>query len=222
MYWSVYIGVIYLATIVSIVRWGILSRADRMIVLVLVLSAIQQSIPVFSTASREEVALMYNINALAEFLLISLYFNYSQPTFRKRNTGIIIGSVGVVLGIVNMLFIQRFDVVNTYFLLAEAIAIVVFCMAAFLQMPLSETHRPTRASDFWITVLLLCYASGSLIGWLFMAIAGDGGESLFQQVFLRLLVVFNLAFFIGAGLVFFNYKKLHHSSEGDWRKQRRH
>lgn len=213
MYWIIYIAVIYAASLIPLFRWKTLKSSDKIIAVLLVLAAVQQSLSIFGRLSSVDVARIFNVYALIEFLLISLYFNYSLYSFRVRHIGIIAGFAGVALGLINMIFFQKFDAVNTYFMFAEAAAILLYCMVAFLKMPLSENHKPTRFAEFWITVLLLCYASPTLMGWLFIAVTGDNPGSPFQKVFFRLLLVFNFAFYIGIGLVFLMYKKLLHFSE---------
>jgi hypothetical protein len=200
--------VIYVASIIPIIRWKILDVPDRIIATLLVLAAIQQSFSLFGKLPNADVARIYNAYALVEFLLISLYFNYSRPTFQKRHLGIILGTVGVILGILNLCFIQRFDAVATYFMFADAAIVVLYCLAAFLQMPLSEHYKPTRSRDFWVVVLLLCNVSPTLIGWLLISITGDDYGSPFQKIFLKVLIVLNLLFYIGMALFFLSYHKL--------------
>lgn len=220
MYLVFYIALIYAASIVPIIRWKILDLPDRIIAVLLVFVAIQQTASFFGRLPHAQVAHLYNSCVLVEFLLVSLYFNYSRPAFRRHKLGIIFGLTGVGLGILNFSFIQRFDVVATYFSLAEAAAIVLYCLVAFLQMPLAEDYRPTRSKDFWIAVMQLCSVSPTLIGWLLIAITGDDYGTSFQKIFVKVLLVMDLLFYIGMAIFFLNYHKLRRFPENSLRAHR--
>jgi hypothetical protein len=220
LYKAVYIAVIYAASMIPIIRWRILDLPERIITLLLVLAAAQQTLSLFGGLSNSDVARLYNTFVLVEFLLVSLYFNYSRPAFRRRHLGIVFGILGVLLGILNICFLQRFDVVATYFSLFEAAAIVLYCLVAFMQMPLAEDYQPTRSKDFWIAVLQLCSVSPTLIGWLLISITGDDYGSPFQKIFFQVIIALSLLFYIGMAIFFLRYHKLRRFPENGVRANR--
>ncbi len=113
---------------------------------------------------------LYNVFLLAQFLFLSLYFNFSIDTFRRRRIGIWIGLTGVTLGIANGLLFQSLRQVHSYFILFAGITIISMSLYSFARSMLmreEENAGPAllRCPHLWIAASLVFFWSTSFLLW---------------------------------------------------------
>lgn len=113
---------------------------------------------------------LYNVFLVVQFLFVSLYFNYSIDTFRKKNIGIWIGVTGIILGILNNLFVQSLLEVNSYFILFAGISIISMSLYSFARLMLVRDFEDTdqdllHCPQFWVTVSMTFFWSTSFLLW---------------------------------------------------------
>ncbi len=109
---------------------------------------------------------LYAIYCLLEFGLIAIYFNYSIDVFRKYNIGYYIGLLGLVLGLINILFIQGLYILTSYFLVFEGIFIIGMGLFSFFRLLLKNDQlQLNRYPHFWFTTILLFFWSMTFISW---------------------------------------------------------
>lgn len=113
---------------------------------------------------------LYNVFLLAQFLFISLYFNYSIDTFRRRHIGVWIGLIGVALGVVNNICFQSLREINSYFMLLAGIAIISMSLYSFARSMLvreeeESAHSMLHCPRFWVAVSLTFFWSTSFLLW---------------------------------------------------------
>ncbi|MEO6833611.1 MAG: hypothetical protein ABI378_13490 [Chitinophagaceae bacterium] len=143
---------------------------------------------------------IYNIFSPIELFLVSLYFNYAVTYLRRRNLGIIIGGAGIVLSILNTIFLQPIDTINSNFLLFESTTIIIYCLLALHQILLDEEHLPYRYAHFWITLCFLLFWSATFTGWGFYALLLPTDKSIIS-LFDKILTTANFIFYLGIGTV---------------------
>jgi len=113
---------------------------------------------------------LYNVFLLVQFFSLSLYFNYSIDTFRRHNTGVWIGLIGVSLGVINNICLQPLREVNSYFILLAGIAVISMSLYSFARSMLvreEEASAPNllQYPQFWVAVSLTFFWSTSFLLW---------------------------------------------------------
>ena len=77
--------------------------AERIFCILLALTFIEEGIAYYCRVQFGQNIPVLRIYSLVEIFLISLYFNYSIPLFRKWKIGICIGSLVFIVGLVDCL-----------------------------------------------------------------------------------------------------------------------
>lgn len=113
---------------------------------------------------------LYNLFLIAQFVFISLYFNFSIDTFRPKGIGIWAGAIGVLFGAINIVFFQSLHQVGSYFLLLTGIAIISMSLYSFARALMireddSKEHEVFRCPHFWISVIFVFFWSTSFLLW---------------------------------------------------------
>jgi hypothetical protein len=140
-----------------------------------------------------------------EFLLLSLYFNYSIEYFRKRNLGLIIGLAGIPVSVLNTLLFQPLLTINSNFLLFEGTVVIIYCLILFGSL-LKEDHMPYRHVSFWMAMFNLILWSSTFTGWGMYEFLRE--DDIIMRYFDPILTTANFVFYLGIGATLAFYKKL--------------
>lgn len=109
---------------------------------------------------------VYNIFGYFELTLVSLYFNYSIDTFRKRHIGYYITGIGIILGIANTVFFQPINTLNSNFIFIECLCIVSMSLYSFYRLLLvSNNLYLQNNTHFWVPCVLIFYWCTTLFSW---------------------------------------------------------
>lgn len=197
---------------ICIVGWKRYTAAERTLSILLGITLISESGSVYLAYQHKNNQFISHIFSPLEFFLISLYFNYGINYFRKKKLGIVIGGVGIALSILNTLFLQKIDTLNSYFLLFEGMTIIIYCLLALHQVFLNEEESPYKCIFFWIAFNMMLFWSVTYTGWgidsFFDWKPGNSGLSAFSKV----LRITGFAYYIGLCIVFLRYPKLNPTS----------
>lgn len=109
---------------------------------------------------------VYAIYGFIEFVLVSLYFNYSIDTFRKHNIGYFIALAGIIIGIINSIWYQPVFTLNTIYIFLECIGIVCMSLYSFYRQLLTGTTlRLHERVHFWFPCIFLFNWCATLSCW---------------------------------------------------------
>lgn len=109
---------------------------------------------------------IYSIYSLFEFLTISLYFNYSIDIFRPKKIGFYIGFIGVLIGILNIIYLEPLTTFNSYYLFFEGICIITMSLFSFFRLLISEDGLVILTyPHFWFGAVLLFLWSSAFLNW---------------------------------------------------------
>lgn len=151
---------------------------------------------------------VYSIYSLVEFFTISLYFNYSIDIFRKKNIGIYVGITGIILGILDIVFLQPLNTFNSYYLFFEGIGIITMALFSFFRLLINEDGLVLYTyPHFWFTAILSLFWSSVFINWGF-------GEYVYKhhKEMLHLLAnsisIINIITYFAIGCVFLLFPKM--------------
>jgi hypothetical protein len=205
--WSIYILILVSVNVIGAIRWKVLAKGEKIMAILMLITLISEPIALFANIRLRNNLPVYHIFNPIEFLLISLYFNCSLRYFRKKNIGLIAGITGVVLSVLNTLFIQRITTINSFFLLFEGTAIIIYCLLSIHQLLLNEEHLPYRFAHFWITLCCLIYWSSTFTGWGLYAILSISDGAVLTY-FSMILTAANFIFYLGIATTLVLYKRL--------------
>lgn len=212
IYFLTYILLIAAGFTASMVNRKKLSKADTCISILLLITFISEMLNHFSQQLFHNNGMfIFHIFTPVEFLLICIYYNASIPNLRKRNIGLVLGCVGLLVAILNAVFLQRFSQLNSLMLLFEGFFTIALSLFALYNILLQEDVNFKKSAHFWISVFLLIYFAFTFMRWgvLYFGMRSNSGAMLLGYLHWSINVLFYGSFFI----VFINYRKLVPSGE---------
>lgn len=207
-----YLFVLIIAFGSGVYQWRRLSIADKWLCILLAATILQETIAQLSEKFFHQNFSTYHIYTPIELFIIAFYFDHTIKLFKPYRLAIAIGGSGVVLSVLNTIFLEPFNTINTYFLLTEGCVVIVLCLVSFYKLMVREKIRLRVMSQFWITTCFLFYWCLTYMNFgLYGNIIGQSTK--FGRIFAILLYSTNLVFYIGISITYLNYKKLVPSGE---------
>jgi hypothetical protein len=206
------LSLLLITIVIALRQWKILSRADRWMSVLLILTFIQESVAGYLAIHKMNNFPTYHVYTPIELFLIINYFDQSIQIIKDRYVGVYLGLAAVVISIINTLFFQSFYSINSYYLLFEGIVVIGLCMLSFYKLLVREDVVPQKMVLFWISVCFLFYWCLSYTD-LGMWVATIDRNNLFKKILAAALYYANILFYLGLATVFFRYKKLIPSGE---------
>ncbi|HXS37524.1 MAG TPA: hypothetical protein VN721_12550 [Flavipsychrobacter sp.] len=207
---QVYIGVFVLVItfIFGASRFKFFDGPTKILLLLICIEIINEIIAFFFAKEYNNNYPVYNIYSLIELFIISLYFNFSIDLFRKWNIGVYIGIIGIIVGLINLHYLQSIKTFNSYFLLFEAFCIIGMALFAFFRLLLKHEQLVLlQYPHFWFITFLLLFWSVTFLLWGCYKILIDKLGSGMWMVNMGLWIV-NLIMYAGIGVVFLLYPKM--------------
>lgn len=202
-----------LATLSGIIRFKSMDEASRIISVLIFLSFFTEIIAYYSARIYHTNIAVYTIYSLFEFSLTSLYFNYSIDLFYKKNIGIYVGIFGLSFGILNMLFFQPINQINSYFLFFESITIIAMSFISLARMTiLHDQLRIYKYHHFWFVVIITFYWCSTFLNFsLHKYIVFDLKKN--AWILNALNLVENIINYLSITIVFLLYSKMQRQDE---------
>lgn len=194
----------------AIFRFKKLDNATRVICFLIWLGLITESAGYYSAKNHGTNYPVFNVAFYLEFVLMAIYYNYSIPVLKKRNLGIHFALAGVMLGILNTLFLQPlYTTINSNLLFLECL--MVLCLSLFsiykmLTLDRDDFHLHHKV-HFWLPCILLFYQSAALSSWGLYDKLGDSEQEKAATLDVIVLTI-NIITYLSYGLVLFYYPKL--------------
>lgn len=185
-------------------------KASKIICNLIWLGLITETIGLYAAKQYRNNYPVYNISIFVEFVLISLYFNYCVAQLRKRNIGIYIAGGGIILGIINTLFLQPLvTTLNSNLLCLECL--VVVCLSLYSIYGLlridDDNLQLQKEIHFWIPCIMLFYQCSSLWSWGMYDSFGNNDKEKAAILDIFVLSV-NIISYLSLGVLFFFYSKM--------------
>lgn len=205
------IAMIIIAVVCGIYRYKYLDGASRILLLMISIGLSNEIIAYYFAKVYHNNMKVYNSYSIVELFILSLYFDKSIAIFQKWHIGIYIGSIGVVLGITNFLFLQSLSSFSTNYLLFEGFCIILMALIAFYYLLLNQDDlRLYRYPHFWFTSILLFFWSVTYVTWGIFPIIHSKENVKLVGTFLS---VVNAISYIAITLVFLLYPKMKVTNE---------
>lgn len=160
----IYLFVLSVSILCGIYRLRNRDNATKTIILLL-------SITLISEYAAHQAALQYGTNmfvyhffAPLQLIFVGKYFDQIANS-RKRNLGVIVGLIGAAFAIINGLFFQPLDILNSNFLLFEGLIVMGLALYTFQNILTDNKIDIYRYEHFWIVVILIFFWSITYIWW---------------------------------------------------------
>ena len=197
-----------LASLCAVTRYKMLDIASTIFALYVWIGSFNEIVAGYSSSRYKTDMPVYAIYCLIEFALISIYFNYSIDFFKKNNIGYYMALLGVILGVVNIVFIQGMNILTTYFLIFEGIFIIGMGLFSFFRLLLKNDNLElNRYPHFWFTSILLFFWSFTFISWALYNYFYFKHDAFFNIISKSISVV-GILFYASISCVFIFYPKM--------------
>lgn len=188
-----------------------LDRGGKIICFLLFTEIVNESIAWYTAKKFHTNIPEYNIYSLVELAITCWYFNNIIDTFKRKNIGFYIGAIGVSLGILDIMFLEHIDVLNSYFLFLEGFLIIGMCLFAFFRLLLKHDElRLFKYAHFWLICIFLFFWCITYLSWGLYDIIGRNFSQYIPIISFCIWIV-NIMTYSGIGLIFFLYPKMQHS-----------
>lgn len=153
---------------------------------------------------------VYGISCLFEFVILCSYFNESIPSLKKKHIGFIIAATGVLLGLLNICFLQPLKGLNSNFLFLECLTIVCLSLYALYRKFSDPDLAIWKETHFCFACLLLFYECSLLWNWgIYDYIVQVHPE---KSIILNIsLITGNILTYVTCGFLIYRYPKMYQS-----------
>ena len=163
---KIYLISLVFACISSVYRYRKLDSASRVLCVFVCCALLNESVAYYLARKYHNNLPLYNIYCFIEFGILCLYFNKLIDMFIKKNIGIYIGISGIILGILNLRFVQGINTVNSYFLFLEGLLVIGMALFAFFRLLLKhDSLHFSRYHHFWFLTILIFFWSITFLAW---------------------------------------------------------
>lgn len=147
---------------------------------------------------------VYHIYTPVHLALTALYFNYYLDIFRKRHIGYWIAAVGVLVEILNTVFYQPFDSMNSNSIMFSAVCIIGMSLYAYSRFFYDEAvGNVFKNPHFWISFLFILFWSSTFLILAFSQYYPRLSMQLIALQFFGILVFVNAIYHLTLGFVLF-------------------
>jgi hypothetical protein len=209
----IYYIFLVLGLVIGISRYKELDAAMRIVVLWLFAIAVGELITylLLKTEQHQIKYVVFHCSSILEIILISTYFFTLLNLSQRLLLMLINGSLWLVLGLLNILFLQPVTEINTNMLMLESFSIITMSLYFIYRMLKNDAvinifHNP----HFWLWVLWLILWSTTFFFWAFIRILYRNHWS-HVQIVLNMHSVINLVIYAGITAVLFFYPKKQNS-----------
>ncbi len=156
----IYLLSLLFASLCSLRRIRTIDAASKIIAILVCCAFINECTAYYLAKKYHNNLPLYTIYSFFEFGILCLYFSKIIDVFIKKKIGIYIGILGIILGILNLIFLQHLYDLNSYFLLFESLSVIGMALFAFFRMLLKQDSlKLNKYPHFWFTSILLFFWS---------------------------------------------------------------
>ena len=162
----IYLLSLLFASVCSLSRFRAIDKASKILSVLISCAFINECAAFLLAKLYHNNLVLYNIYSFIEFAILSMYFNNIIDVFIKKNVGVYIGVAGIVLGVLNLIFLQHLDSFNSYFYLFEALTVIGMSLFAFFRLLLKHDSLTLYTyHHFWFVSILLFFWSITFLCW---------------------------------------------------------
>lgn len=196
------------ASLCALYRFKQLDQSSRVFAVYVWISSLNEIIGTYAAIVYHSNMPVYAFYCLIEFTMISIYFNSSIDVFKKNSIGYLIAMLGIIIGLINIIFIQGVHILTSYFLVFEGIFIIGMGLFSFFRLLLNDDQLQLyKYSHFWFTTILVFFWSITFITWALYDyfVKHHNGISYIIGFLIRIV---GSIFYASIGCIFFLYPKM--------------
>ena len=162
----IYFASLIFACVCSVYRFNKIDAASKILTVLICCAFINESAASYLAKRYHNNLPLYAIYSFVEYGFLCLYFNNVIDVFIKKNIGIYIGIVGIILGIGNLIFVQHLNSINSYFLLFEGLSVIGMSLFAFFRLLLkNDSLNLYKYHHFWFISILVFFWCVTFLSW---------------------------------------------------------
>ena len=198
---TIYIILLILSLSSGLLRYKQIDKASMVIVFLLAVTLISETTSIYIGWKYRNNMPVFHIFSPIELFIVSIYFNRSIEYFKKFNIGIYVGVVGILLSILNTIFIQQIKTLNSYFLLYEGFCIIFMALYSYRTMFEDLEMNVVRNPHFWFSSIFLFISGVTYSNWALYSFIGKRMVELIPSISTLITLVSAIAY-TSIGLVF--------------------
>jgi hypothetical protein len=192
--------------VIGLAKFGTLRNGAKMIVVLLGCTLLSEYMADLLARRYRNNMVVYHVYAPLHLFLVSLYFNQSISSFKRQHLGWYLGFASIAVGLINSLFFQPIEVLNSYYLLFAGFVIISMSLYAFYRILENDEIGTLNNPHFWFSFILLFFWSVTYLNWAVYQILSKNVTEYMALVRFALPLVSAITYF-GFGLVFLFYPK---------------
>lgn len=207
----IYLSVVFLATLGGIYKFKDKDKASKILVFLLCLTLLTEFTAYWVAVKYRNNMFVYHFFAPIQLIVVAAYFDNILHQFKKRRIGIAIGVIAAIAAVINTVFFQSFQILNSNFLLFEGLIIMGLALYAFQLILSDERIDIYRYGHFWTIVILIFFWSVTYTTWALYSVLQV--KRLFVMPFVTHLVwSVNIVTYLAIGfiLLYFSGKRFSH------------
>lgn len=195
---------------IAVSRYNILDQAAKIICCLTVLTCFTETIALYYSHFYHFNMPVYAVFNIIQMALICVYFNYSIDIFYKKNLGYHFACISIILGILNLIYLQPINSFNSYYLVFESLGIISMSLFSFFRLLLMhEQLRIKYYIHFWIPVCFVFFWSVTFLSWsLHDYIVLFHASPLNILILEALTVIAEIITYSAIGFLFYYYPKM--------------
>ncbi len=209
----IYYFTLLFAFFCSAYRFRQLDTASKILFLLICCAIINECAAYYFAKKYQNNLILYNVYCFVEFGILSLYFNNSIDVFLKKNIGVYIGILGIILGILSLVFIRHSNSINSYFLLFEGLSVIGMAFFAFFRLLLKhDSLHLYKYPHFWFNSIFVFFWSSTFLAWGLYYYINIKLQQSAWEINTALLIVSSIMY-TSLAVVFLFYPKMHRINE---------
>ncbi len=210
-----YYIILLLATMTGIILYKRLDTALRFIVILLILTVLSESVS-YTLVGLEKYGVRYSlfhVYSVLQLLLISLFFIYAIKPYHYRKLIVVASILCPLIGILNIIYLQPIDKLNTNMLMFESFAINAMSLFyIYWAVKNTSIKRLFKHAHFQMSLLFIFIWSCTFFFWAFISVLYIG-EWKYVNYASYVIMMVNIIVYGGIGLTVYYYPIKHNAND---------
>lgn len=205
---SVYYATLLLATTTAISRYRHMDTAMRFIAMLLILTVVSESGSYILVEVKEYGTryAFFHVYSILQLLLVSLFFIYAIRSSHYRKQIATAVFIFPLMGILNVVFFQPIDKLNTNILMLECLIINTMSLYFIYWLIIHSGQNLFKSSHFQIALTLLVLWSSTFFFWGLIPVLDDDNWA-YLNVIGHIHAVTNIVVYGCIALILYYYPK---------------
>ena len=168
----IYLGVILLAIASGLYKLKLIDSASKILLLLLCLTLASEISSHWAALVFKNNMFVYHVFAPIQLIVVGMYFDNILEGFKKKRKATIIGIIASFAAVLNTVFFQPLQILNSNFLLLEGLIIMALALYTFQLILANESINIFQYRHFWMIVILIFFWSVTYTTWALYSVLG--------------------------------------------------